>query len=107
MARRYSRGLNVNDETLGLESIAKVSHEGNYLKDPMTLARCRTEFWKPATFARDSVQNWIAAGQPDAAMQAANRADQLLAEYAQPPMDPAIADRIQAYVKDQSGGAAL
>jgi trimethylamine--corrinoid protein Co-methyltransferase len=103
MTRRYSSGLLVDDETLGLESITNVSHEGNYLKDPMTIARCRTEFWKPATFTRDSVQNWIAAGQPEAAELAAGRADQLLTEYSPPPIDKAVEDRIQAYVKEHAG----
>ena len=102
MARRFAHGLVVDEETLGLESIANVGHEGNYLKDPMTIARCRTEFWEPATFTRDSVQNWIASGQEDAVAQAAVRAEQLLAEYTQPPIDPAIERRIDEFVEDST-----
>jgi trimethylamine--corrinoid protein Co-methyltransferase len=98
MARRYCQGFSVNDETLGLESIANVGHDGNYLKDPMTLARCRTEFWAPATFTRDSVQNWIALDKPDAVVQAFDRAEQLLAEYVPPEIDPGIEARIKSYV---------
>ncbi|MDF1499885.1 MAG: trimethylamine methyltransferase family protein [Anaerolineales bacterium] len=101
MARRYRHGLDVNDETLGLESIANTAHQGNYLKDPMTIARCRTEFWSPDTFMRDSVQNWIAGGMQDAMTLAALRADQLLSAYVQPPTDPAVEQRINAYIEKE------
>ncbi len=103
MARHYRNGIMVDNATLGLESIKNVAHEGNYLKDPMTIARCRTEFWKPQTFSRDSVQNWIAMGQMDAFEMANDRADQLLAGYEQPPIDPAIEKRIWAYIEENVG----
>jgi trimethylamine--corrinoid protein Co-methyltransferase len=102
MARRFSDGLEVNEETLGLASIANVAQSGNYLKDPMTIARCRTEFWKPATFSRDSVQNWIALGRPDATAQAAERAEQLLAQYEPPDIDPGIEERINAFITEMA-----
>jgi trimethylamine--corrinoid protein Co-methyltransferase len=98
MARRYCRGFTLDDETLGLASIMNVGHDGNYLKDPMTLERCRTEFWDPATFTRDSVQNWIALDKPDAMTQAFDRAEELLGEYVRPEIDPGTEARITSYV---------
>jgi trimethylamine--corrinoid protein Co-methyltransferase len=100
MARRFSDGLSVNEETLGLASITNVAEAGNYLKDPMTIARCRTEFWKPATYSRDSVQNWIAVGRPDAAEQAAERAEQLLASYEPPDIDQGIEKRLEEHLAE-------
>lgn len=100
MARRFSDGLSVNEETLGLASITNVAQAGNYLKDPMTIARCRTEFWKPATYSRDSVQSWLAVGRPDAAEQAAERAEQLLAQYEPPDIDQGIEKRLEEYVAE-------
>lgn len=103
MALRYRDGIAVDEETLGLESISRVGHQGNYLKDPMTIARCRTEFWNPETFMRDSVQNWIAMGRMDAMTQAKQRAEQLLGSYSMPALDPQIQKRIEAYVEAESG----
>lgn len=103
MALHFDRGMQFDEQTLALESIAGVTDKGNYLKDPMTVSRCRTEFWSPATFSRDSVQNWIAEGMKDARLQAAERADALLAEYQPPPADPGIEKRISEYVDIQLG----
>jgi trimethylamine--corrinoid protein Co-methyltransferase len=98
MSLRYRDGIVVEEESLGLESISKVGHEGNYLKDPITIARCRTEFWKPETYSRDSVQNWIAMGMTDAATQARQRAEDLLANYVMPPIDAQLQNQIEGYI---------
>lgn len=100
MAHHYGNGLDISEDTLALESITNVAHDGNYLKDPMTVARCRTEFWKLKTFTRDSVQDWIADGKQDAMTRAGERADALLSRYEPPSIDPEVKKRISTYIED-------
>ena len=41
-------GFPVDEDALAYDVIAAVGPGGNYLSQPHTIARCRTEFWKPA-----------------------------------------------------------
>jgi trimethylamine--corrinoid protein Co-methyltransferase len=101
MARHFSAGLSVTEETLALESILRVHEQGNYLKDPQTLERCRTEFWDPATYKRDSVQEWLALDRPEAMQLAGERWSGLLAAYEEPEIDASLRKRIETFIEEQ------
>jgi trimethylamine--corrinoid protein Co-methyltransferase len=101
MARHLRGGLPVTQETLALDSIHRVHEEGNYLKDPQTLERCRTEFWDPATYRRDSVQDWLALDRPDAMQLGGERWQELLSAYEEPEIDASLHQRISAYIEEQ------
>ena len=67
----------------------------------MVFSKVRTEFWNPATYTRNSVQEWLGVDRPDVRRLADERSNALLAEYEEPEIDPAIRARIKAFVEEQ------
>ncbi|GEM_PF-2042795 len=57
---RFSRGIEVNKDTLGVGLIKKAGIGGNFLDSDHTLAHFKDELWQPELFAR----GYDSAGQP-------------------------------------------
>ena len=66
MNRRTLEGIEVNDETLGLDVIAAVGHGGDFLRTRHTKKFVRGQQWKPTLLNRDTQKNWEAGGKLDA-----------------------------------------
>jgi len=99
MIRRLMRGVEVTDETLGMDAIMRVAPEGNYLIDPHTLNYYKTEFFVPKSINRFVRGVWESRGKKDANEMARERARKILAEHRAEPLDPKLAaelDRIVA-----------
>lgn len=62
MAKRFLRGISVDDETLALPVIEAVGPGGNYLGEDHTLRHFRSEYWFPRLLDRSNLANWQAAG---------------------------------------------
>jgi len=101
MVRWFRRGITVTPETLAYEVIVDVGPGGNFLMEPHTVEHCRTEFWQPEVYSRQSLEAWMAAGRPDVAGRARQRWQQLLAEHQDPPLDAATARQLRAYVEER------
>jgi len=101
MVRWFRRGIKVTPETLAYEVIVDVGPGGNFLMEPHTVEHCRTEFWQPEVYSRQSLEAWMAAGRPDVAGRARQRWQQLLAEHQDPPLDAATARQLRAYVEER------
>lgn len=52
---RYTKGFEVDDETIPLDLIDEVGHAGQYLVEDHTLEHCRSELFTPNISARGSV----------------------------------------------------
>ena len=102
MVRRFWLGITVTRETLAYEVIANVGPGGNFLMEPQTVARCRSEFWQPAVCSRESLEAWMTGGRPDVAQQARERWQQLLAEHQDPPLGATAASRLRTYVEERT-----
>jgi trimethylamine--corrinoid protein Co-methyltransferase len=98
MFYHFLEGFTIDEETLALEMIAQVGPGGHHFATPHTQARYRTEFYQSALADRQNYDTWREAGSPDT-MQRANRLwKELLAQYEQPPLDPAIKEALGDYV---------
>jgi trimethylamine--corrinoid protein Co-methyltransferase len=63
---RCLKGIEVNEKTLGLESIMRsISGSGHFLDDEMTLGNMKSEFIYPEFADRLSIDPWIEEGRPD------------------------------------------
>ena len=62
MNRRVLEGIEVSDETLGLDVIAEAGHGGDFLRARHTKKFVRGQQWKPTLLNRDTQKNWEAAG---------------------------------------------
>lgn len=102
MVRRLHRGISVTPDTLAYDVIARAGPGGNYLMDPQTIKRCRTEFWQPALCDRAGLEAWMAGGRLDAAHRARERWLRLVAEHQDPALDGITQRQLQAYVEEHS-----
>jgi trimethylamine--corrinoid protein Co-methyltransferase len=98
------RPREVNDDTLALKAIEDVGPGGHFFGAEHTLQRYETAFYSPLVSDWQNFERWKEAGQQDTATRANKIWKQLLAEYEQPPLDPAIDDQLQDYVDRRKNG---
>ena len=80
--RRSCGKLEINKNTLGLESIKKViDGEGHFLGQPETYDRMRSDYLYPTVSNRKSWADWEADGAPNIANTAKARVDKILTNY--------------------------
>jgi trimethylamine---corrinoid protein Co-methyltransferase len=99
MMHAFLQGLNINDESLALNSIADVGPGGHHLGTAHTMAHFRHAFYHPILADRLNYDAWQEAGGWDAAQRANQLAKQLLRDYEQPEMETPVAEELQAYVE--------
>ncbi len=88
---RCLKGIEVNDQTLGIESIRHaVNGSGHFLDDEMTLEKMKSEFVYPEFADRQSVDSWLDAGSPDIRDRAQKKARRLLKEHYPMPVSPEL-----------------
>ena len=99
MLRELVRPLEINAETLALDTINEVGPGGFFLDAPHTLRHHRHAHFLPHISQRLPYDQWLAAGAHDAAQRANARCRELLASYVQPPVDSAAAGRLEDFVE--------
>ncbi|NIA69345.1 trimethylamine methyltransferase [Pelagibius litoralis] len=95
---RTIRGIEVNAETLGFETIREaVAGEGHFLGAPQTMAAMQRDYFYPNLADRNEPQTWAEAGAHDLMTRARTRCDGILSShypaYIDPAADAAIRDR--------------
>ena len=98
MMAEYLRPIEVNDDELALNAIAEVGPGGHHFGTSHTLARYESAFYSPIMSNRQNFEAWQEAGSIDSAMRANAIWKQLLQEYTQPELDPAIDEALVDYV---------
>ena len=98
MVAEFVDPLVVDADTLAMEAIRDVGPGGHYFGTPHTQARYRDAFYAPLLSDWRNFETWQEAGSPTA-MDKANRLwKEMLAAYEAPPLDPAVAEELDAYV---------
>jgi trimethylamine---corrinoid protein Co-methyltransferase len=99
--------LAVDEETLGLDAIEEVGPGGHFFGAAHTLARYESAFYAPMLSDWRSFQTWSEDGAVDATRRANRVWKQLLSDYRQPALDPAIDEELSAFVERRKaeGGA--
>jgi trimethylamine--corrinoid protein Co-methyltransferase len=90
LALRVLRGVEVTQESLGIEAIDRVGPGGHYLMDAHTLRFMRSELVQTTLADRQARPAWEAAGKPDSRARAIARAEKLLAEHKAPGLKPEV-----------------
>ena len=82
-ALRATRGIKVNEETLGFETLKKVclSGVGHYLSADQTLRVMQSEYYYPEFSDRASPVEYEAAGKPVILDKAIKRRDEIIASH--------------------------
>lgn len=97
MIAEYLRPIDVNDDELAVDTIAEVGPGGHHFGTSHTLERYESAFYTPILSDRQNYESWEAAGSEDIAVRANTIWKQLLSEYQQPLLDPAIEEELVAY----------
>ncbi len=107
MVAEFLTPLTVDDDTLALEAVREVGPGGHYFGTAHTQARYRDAFYSPLLSDWRNFETWDEAGRPTAFEKANAVWKEALKAYEAPPMDPAIAEELDAFVarRTEEGGA--
>ncbi len=98
MFQYFLQGVEINDETLALDSIAQVGVGGHHFGTPHTQARFASEFYPTFMADRQNFEVWEINGAEDTATRANRAWKSLLTQYEAPPLDDAIRDELHSFV---------
>ena len=84
LARHYTKGFEVNDETLALDLVRAVGIAGSYLSSDHTLAHFREVLYQPDILCRLRRVHWQAQGMKDLVAVAREKAQEILASAQAP-----------------------
>lgn len=109
MMAAYFEPLAVDEAALALEAIREVGPAGHFFGAAHTMARYQTAFYKPLLSNWDNHGQWLERGGVMARERANGIWKQMLAEYQQPPLDPAIDEALRDYMarRKREGGSPL
>ncbi len=91
--------VSFSDDDLAVEAIKEVAAGGHFFGAAHTLARYESAFYRPLLSDWSNFENWRDAGSQTATERATGIWKKLLAAYVPPPLDPAIRERVAAYVE--------
>ena len=92
------RGFATDDDSLGTTAYGDVEPGGHFLGSAHTLGHYTDAFYEAALSDSESVEKWEEMGSQDAAHRANVRWKKLLAEYQEPPMEPARLEALTEFV---------
>jgi trimethylamine--corrinoid protein Co-methyltransferase len=98
-AKRFVKGIEVNDETLALDVIDKVGPGGNFLTEKHTLKHFKTETWYPPLFTRTVYENWVAEGKKTLTQRAHEKVLDILEHYEPEPLSKDVQQKLRAIVE--------
>jgi trimethylamine--corrinoid protein Co-methyltransferase len=87
-ARRITRGIEVNDDTLAVEVIHNVGPNGHYLKQKHTRRYYKSEYWYPNLIDRQDFENWDMTGRLTMKDRTIARVRDILATHKPSPIKP-------------------
>ncbi len=83
---RMLRGFEIDDETLGLDVVRSVGHDGTFLDTMHTVRHFRRELWFPQLLDRDYWANWVEEGATSMQERCAEMKERLLREHEPVPL---------------------
>ncbi len=107
MMSAYCEPFQVTPETLALDAVREVGPAGHYFGTAHTLARYETAFYQPLISNWDNHDTWIERGRETAPVKANRIWKQMLKEYEQPPIDPAVDEALRDYMERRKSGVLI
>jgi trimethylamine--corrinoid protein Co-methyltransferase len=93
------RGVEVNDETLGLDVIKKVGPGGHYLAQKHTMDHFMKEQFIPELIDRSGYAEWKKNGEKSLVDRAREKVKKILKEHSVPPLDKDIQKELDSIIK--------
>jgi len=98
--RRVLKAMDINVESIDVDTIKSMGSDGNYLTHPTTFKHCRS-LYQPYLFTRDDYQTWANQGARRVADQTQSILKKRLEAYEKPPIDPGLERELKEYVSRQ------
>ncbi|MBA2701409.1 MAG: trimethylamine methyltransferase family protein [Chloroflexi bacterium] len=98
MVQAFLEPVVVDEASLAFDAILEVGPGGHFFGAQHTQARYRTAFHKPMLSDWRNYETWQEAGSPQLPAKANRIWKELLAAYQPPPMEPAVAEELEAFV---------
>jgi len=98
MLSEYLKPIVVDDDSIALDAIAAAGPGGHFFAVEHTMSRYETAFYQPFLGDQSNFERWQETGSVDTRTRANRIWKQLLEDYQQPPLDPAIDEELTAYV---------
>lgn len=102
-ARKITKGIEVNDETLALDVIDQVGPGGNFLTEDHTLKYFKKETWYPDLFERKIYENWEKEGKKTLTQRANEKVIDILEHYEPDPLPKDVQSKLRAIVERAEG----
>ncbi len=93
-----ARGIEIDENAQAMDAIREVGPGGHYLGCAHTQANFKSAFWRSDLFDYKPYETWSEEGARDTMVLANARVKKMLGDYQQPPLDPAIAEALEAFV---------
>ena len=99
--------VEVNEDTLALDAVREVGPGGHFFGAAHTLTRYESAFYSPLLSDWRNFETWQEDGSRSATERAHELYKDILAQFEAPPLDPAIAEELEAFVtrRKEEGGA--
>ena len=107
MQAAFLQPVNMDAEEFGLDAIAEVGPGGHFFGSAHTLERYENAFYQPILSDWRNFETWQEDGSRSATERAHLLYKDILAQFEPPPLDPAIAEELEAFVtrRKEEGGA--
>ena len=99
MVKHIVKGIEISEETVGLDLIDKVGPGGNFITELHTLQHFRREFWFPQLFDRKNYSRWAAEGKLTLGDKVHKKVREILAEYTPKPVGAEAQAKIKEIIK--------
>jgi trimethylamine--corrinoid protein Co-methyltransferase len=99
-ARRITRGIEVNEETLAVDVIHNVGPNGHYLREQHTRDHYKTEFFYPNLCDRRNYEEWEMMGKQTMSDRVVSRVQDILATHEPSPIKPETEKEIEQVLAD-------
>ena len=98
----FELGVEVNQETLGVDVIKKVGVGGSFIAEDHTVKHARDTYWKAELFNQASWEAWNANGAKDVHQMAHEKVEKILAKHYPPEVliSPEAVEKIDAIIQD-------
>ncbi|MGE4248866.1 MAG: trimethylamine methyltransferase family protein [Parvibaculaceae bacterium] len=94
----FMKPIEITEDDVGFETIQEVGPGGHFFGSAHTIARYESAFYAPMLSDWRNFESWQEAGSKDTLQRAHHIWKQLLAEYEEPALDPAVAEELDAFV---------
>ena len=101
MFHKLGQGPQFGDLQDALAAIREIGPGGHYLGTQHTQDHFQTAFFMPELLDNNSFEQWELDGCKDANQRGLETAQQMLASYEPPPLDPGIDEALQAFIHER------